>query len=210
MSENYLDIPSWNRKEHYDFFRAMELPFFGLVAEVECSYGYKLCRQKGYSFFLYYLHKCLVAVNSIENLKYRIEEDKVRIYDTIHVSPTIGRADHTFGFSFLPYEPDFIQFSTTAQVEIDNIRAQTGLCLSPAANRADVVHFSALPWVAFTHLSHAGMIQNPGSVPKISVGKLVDKQNRYFMPVSIHLHHALADGYHAGQFFEKLEKLLNS
>lgn len=206
MAAQYLDIANWNRKEHYEFFRVMEQPFFGLVAEVPCTQAYLLCKREGYSFFLYYVHQCLQAVNSIENLKYRIEDEKVRIYDTIHVSPTIGREDHTFGFSFLPFSTEFLAFSQSATIEIEKIRSQQGLCLSEEANRSDVIHFSSLPWIAFTHLSHAGMLSNPGSVPKISVGKLVNKNGDYHIPVSIHLHHALADGYHAGQFFELLEQ----
>ncbi len=208
MSAKYLNIEQWNRKEHFHFFSAMDQPFFGLVAEVECGGALQNCKRHGSSFFLYYLHKCLVAVNSVENLKYRIEEDRVRIYDTIHVSPTVGRADHTFGFSFMPYYENFEQFAQIASEEMKAVQQKQGLCLSDAANRPDVVHFSALPWVAFTHLSHAGVIKNPGSVPKISVGKLMEKNGRYFLPVSIHLHHALADGYHAGQFYERLEHQL--
>lgn len=36
----------------------------------------------------------------------------------------------------------------------------------------------------------------------------MEKNGPKFLPVSIHLHHALADGYHAGQFYERLEQQL--
>jgi chloramphenicol O-acetyltransferase type A len=57
-----------------------------------------LCYRKEIqtSFFIYYLHKTLEAVNHIECFKYRIAEDNV--YDQINASATIGRADGTFGF----------------------------------------------------------------------------------------------------------------
>lgn len=208
--DTYLDIEGWNRKEHFHFFKAMDVPYFGLVANLDCSLARGYCKDQGIPFFIYYLHKCLMACNQLDNFKYRIEGEKVRIESKISVSPTIGREDHTFGFSFIEYDANFSVFMSRAEAEIAYIRSQSGLCLRPDTGRKDVIHFSALPWVNFTHLSHAGMVGQSDGVPKISVGKINLQGERSFMPVSLHLHHALADGYHAGQFFELFEHLLNT
>ena len=206
----YLDIATWNRREHFGFFKNMDLPYFGLVRSIECTAGRKYCRKAEIPFFIYYLHKCLVACNGIDNFKYRIEGEKVRVEPKINVSPTIGRDDGTFGFSFMEYDENFDIFLPGALKEIDHIRSNSGLCLRPDTGREDVIHFSAIPWVNFTHLSHAGSLNSGDSVPKISVGKITEEKGRECMPVSLHLHHALADGFHAGQFFNNLEELLNS
>lgn len=57
----------------------------------------------------------------------------------------------------------------------------------------------------FTSLSHARSFAFPDSVPKISVGKIIPQGDQLLMPVSVHVHHALVDGYHVGQFFEILQ-----
>jgi chloramphenicol O-acetyltransferase type A len=41
------------------------------------------------------------AINEVENLKFRIRENKVIVHDVIHASAIILRADNTFGFSFI-------------------------------------------------------------------------------------------------------------
>ena len=75
-----LDIENWPRKEHFLFFKQFEEPFFGLTVEIDCTKAYQTAKELGTSFFVYYLHKTIVAVNSIEPFRYRIEEDKIYIF----------------------------------------------------------------------------------------------------------------------------------
>ncbi|WP_435525170.1 hypothetical protein [Chryseobacterium indoltheticum] len=42
----------------------------------------------------------MVAINTVDELKLRIVDGQVILYDEVHVGGTIGRADGTFGFSF--------------------------------------------------------------------------------------------------------------
>ncbi|RYY13243.1 MAG: chloramphenicol acetyltransferase, partial [Cytophagaceae bacterium] len=153
--KHLLDLASWNRREHFAFFSAFDEPFFGLTATVDCTRALAEAKRRGVPFFLYYLHGTLQAVNEIENLRYRIEDGQVYAYDRIHASATIGRADHTFGFSFIEQRAELAEFVRGAQLEIAAVQASEGLRLSPATARPDVIHFSALPWVRFTGLAHA-------------------------------------------------------
>lgn len=66
-----VELNTWNRKEHFEFFKQMEEPFFGLTVSIDCTNAYTIARQIGVSFYTFYLHKTLLAVNQIENFKYR-------------------------------------------------------------------------------------------------------------------------------------------
>lgn len=198
-----LDIESWARRDHFHFFRQFEEPFFGLTATVDCRAAYNDAKAKGQSFFLRYLHDILCAVNAVEPFHYRIENEQVFVYERVDASPTVNRPDHTFGFSYMEFIPDFEQFQEKGKAEIARVQAASGLEL--AGFRNNIIHFSALPWVHFTSLSHARSFAFPDSVPKISVGKIITQGDQLLMPVSVHVHHALVDGYHVGQFFEILQ-----
>jgi chloramphenicol O-acetyltransferase type A len=202
-----LNIDNWSRKDHFYFFKQFEEPFFGIVAEVDVTMAYQRAKREGFSFFLWYLHGSLKAANAIESFRYRIEDELVVIYDKINASPTINRADGTFGFSYMEYFDDFKTFEINAKREIDRVQKTVGLEL--AASNANIIHYSSLPWIRFTSISHARSFSFKDCIPKISFGKVVDEQNKKMMPVSIHLHHALADGYHAGQFLELFQTFLN-
>jgi chloramphenicol O-acetyltransferase type A len=203
-----IDLTTWNRREHFEFFSRFEEPFFGLVANIDCTPALAEAKRLGVPFFLYYLYHAVQAVNAVENLRYRIEGEQVYAYDRIHASATIGRPDHTFSFSFIEQQDELNEFVRGAQAEIAAVQASTGLRLSPATARVDVIHFSALPWVRFTGLTHARSFAHPDSAPKISVGQTFQEGAATLMPVSVNLHHGLADGYHAGLFLAEFQQRL--
>ncbi|WP_374174358.1 CatA-like O-acetyltransferase [Flavobacterium tructae] len=204
-----LDLENWNRKEHFAHFIQMEEPFFGATVEIDCTQAYETAKSLESSFFIYYLHKTLVAVNAIENFRYRISGDQIYINDQIDASATIGREDGTFGFSFIEYHPDFKTFEKTALQEIERIQNTTGLFTRSFEND-NLIHFSAIPWLNFTSLSHARSFSFPDSCPKVSFGKMmVSPTGKRTIAMSVHVHHALMDGLHMGQFVDYFQELMN-
>lgn len=204
-----LDLENWNRKEHFLFFKQMEEPFFGITTTIDCTKAYETSKQLGTSFFVSYLHKTIVAVNSIESFRYRINDDKIYIYDAIDVSATIMREDKTFGFSLIEYSSDFDVFAKNTFEEIERIKNTPGL-LTIEFPYDNLIHFSVIPWINFTSLSHARSYTFPDSCPKISFGKMmVGEDGKRTMSMSVHVHHALMDGYHVGQFVDYFQELMN-
>jgi chloramphenicol O-acetyltransferase type A len=202
-----LDITTWNRKEHFDFFCKFEEPFFGTTIQFDCTKAYAKSKELGVSFFTYYLHKTLVAVNKIENFRYRIHDEKVFIYDKINVSSTILRDDKTFGFSEIEYNENLNAFIENYNTEATRVKNTSGLFTREY--NENIVHFSALPWINFTSISHSRSFTFPDSCPKFSFGKMTTDNDKKFMSMSVHVHHGLVDGYHLGLFFEEFERLMN-
>lgn len=203
-----LNIETWNRKEHFLFFKQFEEPFFGLTTEIDCTKAYDKAKELNVSFFTYYLHKTLVAINTVENFRYRIVEDEIFIYDTIDASATIMREDNTFGFSLIEYSPDLTVFAQNTAAEIKRVRNTSGLITRNFD--CNLIHFSSVPWVNFTSLSHGRSFTFPDSCPKVSFGKMMEANDKKTMALSIHAHHGLADGFHVGQFLEIFQTLMDS
>ncbi len=203
----YLNIENWNRKQHFEHFRTLADPAFGVVADVEVSICYQLAKEKKESFFVRYLHACMKAVNSIENFKYRIEDDKIAIYDIINASPTIARPDTTFGFSFVEFSNDFEEFNNNFQKEKE--RVINSVDLFPPKYSLGCIHCSAMPWVSFTSHKEPSSGNKNYSVPQLAFGKIKRENNKMLMPIAVNVNHALVDGYHVGQFFEKFQAELD-
>jgi chloramphenicol O-acetyltransferase type A len=203
-----INIDTWIRKEHFNFFKNFEEPFYGVVVNIDCTTAHNFAKENGLSFFWYYLHKSLSAVNALENFKYRIYGDEVMLYDQINAGPTIGRSNGTFGFSYVDYHPSFEEFMTGAKKEIERVQNTTTLFAPNLAD--DIVHYSALPWIDFTSISHARSFSFPDSSPKMSFGKMTENNGKKSMSISIHVHHALADGLHVGQYIDLFQELMNS
>jgi chloramphenicol O-acetyltransferase type A len=202
-----IDLANWPRKDHFNFFNQFEEPFFGVCVEIDCTIAYDKCKKEGHGFFLYYLHQCLAAANANQSFRLRIEDGLIYQYDEVHASAVINRADHTFGFSYIDYHPNFENFKLIAEKEINRVQNSTGLV--PAGSGDNVIHISAMPWLKFTSLSHARSFSFKDSCPKISFGKMTDIEGKKLMPVSIHVNHALMDGYHVSLFVNEFQLRMN-
>jgi len=203
-----IDISTWLRKDHFNFFNTFDEPFFGVTVDVDCTKTYFEAKENGVSLFLLYLHKSLAAANQIENFRYRIINDEVWQFDVVNAAATINRPSGTFGFGYFDYSESFKDFNVEANREIEKVKNTTGLI--PSSSGENVIHYSALPWLNFTSISHARNYAYKDSCPKISFGKLKDESGRKIMPVSIHANHALMDGFHVAQFVDVYQSLLNT
>ncbi len=203
-----LDLNHWNRKEHFEFFSRMEEPFFGVTVPIDCTKAYAKSKELGVTFFTFYLHKTLAAINKTKPFRYRIIDNEVYVFDRIDASATILREDKTFGFSWMEYVEDIYEFSEITKKEIARIQSTTGLLTREYPENQ--IHFSAVPWVNFTSYSHARSFTFPDSCPKISFGKMMDENGKKTMQMAVHVHHGLIDGYHVGQFISSFEELMNS
>jgi chloramphenicol O-acetyltransferase type A len=202
-----LNIETWARKDHFNLFNKFTEPQLGICTHIDCTNAYRTAKERGISFYLYYLYQSLKAANEIEEFRYRIENGKVFCYDIVHAAPTVDRQDGTFGFSILEYKPTLEEFIHFASIETERVRNSKGLDLSK--ERDDVIHYSVLPWIQFTSVSHPRTFGINDSVPKITFGKMFEENGRRKMPVDIHANHALMDGLHVAKYLELFQKLMN-
>jgi len=90
-------------------------------------------------------------------------------------------------------------------VEMERVRKRSDLERYAGQN---IIRYSVLPWFDFTSVSHARDFAVRDSAPKITFGKITEAAGRRTMPVSIHVHHALADGSHVAEFVQHFEQCL--
>ncbi|OWP79356.1 CatA-like O-acetyltransferase [Flavobacterium oreochromis] len=204
-----IDLANWKRKEHFEFFSKMTSPIFGIVTEVDCNECYKNSKKNGKSFFAMYLHKSMIAVNSVNELKYRIIEDEIIEFEKIHAGITIGRDDETFGFGFVNFSQDFETFNIELQNEILAVKSCSGLRLNDDDIKKDLIRHSTVPWNSFSGLLHPTNFYQKESVPKITFGKFTIREGKKMLPISIEAHHGLVDGFHIAKYLNEFQNQLN-
>ncbi len=203
-----LDLQSWNRKDQYEFFKDYDNPFFNIVANINVTRLYEFCKKKNISFFLSSLFCSCKAANAVEEFRYRIKDDKIIVYDTIHAGSTILHSDNTFGFCYFDYFEDHRKFAAHAQKEIEQLRKTKKL--EPRVDADNLIHYSVIPWISFTSFQHARNLGTQDTIPKIVFGKHFQEGAVKKMPVSVEVNHALLDGYHVGQYFERLQQTVDT
>jgi chloramphenicol O-acetyltransferase type A len=200
-----IDLQTWERTPLYELFTGFSEPYHGVCLRVDCTGTYRHAKKHGISIFLALVHGSLTAANQVENFTTRIVDGAVWRYPTIHGGSAVGRPNGTIGFGHYPYHPDLISFVREASLELERVKSRNDL---ERYSRQDLIRFSVLPWFDFTSISHARNLGAPDSAPKITFGKITEADGRYTMPLSIHVHHGLADGLHVAQFVESFERYL--
>ena len=185
------------------FINPMLIPFFNITANVEVTKLVNFCKAKRHSFFLLSLHTAMAAVNNIPELKYRLVGEELRVYDTIHPGSTILKPDKTFTFCYFDFLDEWQSFEEMGKQKID--KTLTSDNFDPANDRQDLVYCSSIPWISFTQFKHARPAKAHGSIPKLTFGKYFEQNQKWWMPLSVEVHHALADGYHLGLLFKEIE-----
>lgn len=203
-----LDLTNWNRIHHFNFFKGFDNPFYNICSNIEVTELYKVCKNNKPSFFYASLFLSIKAVNELKEFRSRIEGDKVYIYDRIHPFSTVINDDNTFNFCEFYYVDKYAKFHESSDDFVEAIKNNRELDPKP---RLDVIHYTVIPWISLTSISHARNYGTSDSIPKIVFGKYFEEYGKLMMPVSVDVHHSLVDGFHVGQFLQKFrENIINS
>jgi chloramphenicol O-acetyltransferase type A len=203
-----FDIDNWNRKTQFEFFKTYEDPFFNITSNLEVTNLYNFCKKNKLSFSLTCIYVALKSMNEIEEFRLRIKNNKVVIFEKIHIGSTILNEDNTFSFCYYQNNSSIFEFDKAGKKVIDNHKK--GIVFEPKEEMLDLVHCSTLPWISFTGFKHArkGDEAEKG-IPKIIFGKLFEENQSKKIPFSVEVSHALMDGYHVALLFNKMQQFIN-
>lgn len=203
-----IQLETWKRKEHYHLFSQMDNPFAGVMADIECTAAYLRSKSQKTSIFSQYLFASTKAINQVDELKMRVVDNQIVVFDTIDCGTTVLRNDGTFAFTYIPFENDFEKFCNELSKEKREVYNSSGLRLKTGNRKIDMIHHSTFPWRRITGINHPRIFKTDDAIPKITFGKIYEKEQRFYLPTSIEVHHGLADGIHMAKYFDLLENYL--
>jgi len=200
-----IDLKTWPRRNAYHLFRQNQQPHFSVTAPVDVTGLMTNLRQDGVPVFNYTLFAIMQAVNNISEFRLRFEGDRVFELDQTDPSFTVPIEGNNFAFCQVSYSSDWDTFNQSCIDAIETAKQQTELI--EEADHFRWTYLTCGPWLNFTSMTHP--VTGPDDcIPRIAWGKITEKEGKYTMPLNIQMHHALADGYHAAQFFQQVEGLL--
>lgn len=209
VSMERVNIDRWNRKEHYEYFRTMDYPQFSVCANIDVSRFVAFTKENSLSFYHAMIFAVTAAANQIESFRYRIRRNEVWLYDRVHPSFThLDKESGLFKYVFAEAGDDLYAFVRQAG---EKAAVQKTMFGEPGEEaRDDLLYLTCLPWVSFTSVSHPIALNKDDAIPRISWGKYFPDNGKTLMPLSVQVHHALADGYHVGQYFIGLQQYLDN
>ena len=74
----------------------------------------------------------------------------------------------------------------------------------------NTVPISMIPWIDFSSFNLNIGNNSRFLLPIITMGKFYSKNNKIYLPVSLQVHHAVCDGYHASLFMGEFQNMVDS
>ena len=206
-----IDLSTWKRRGHFAFFHRMDYPQFNVCFDIDITEFAKKIKNSKLPFYFSLIYLSTLSANKIEEFRYRIRDGKVFLHDSLTPSFTYmdGKDDDDlFKMITVELSGDYNNFIKLASEKSKNQKDY--FIAEDFKDRDDFIYFTSLPWISFTHLSHTINLNKNDSVPRLSWGKYYERGSRIYLPYSVQVNHALADGIHIARFKDALENLLNN
>lgn len=205
-----IDYENWDRKEIFERFFGYT---YSLTADVDITEFLAAVRQKGYKFYPSMCYCIARMVNENRDYRYGKANGKIGYWDSVDAHYTLMRTGtHLFTQTVTRFDRDFDVFYQAFLS--DKEKAEKGNTLyyndySPL----DTVHISIMPGLTHKALAFSKPArftsydqESTSFIPFITMGKYREENGRMLLPVTVELHHAVNDGYHAEQFFTLLSE----
>ena len=195
-----IDLDTYPRRNHFNHFCAMAYPYAGVTVDVDVTDLLSLCREKGDSFYLMVLHAVALAADEVPEFRRRIDHGGIVEYDECPTSHIELKPDGTYAYCTLRHHMPLADYLT--QAEVARIAAREGGSIEEEDDVQSMYFISTLPWLHYTQLIQP-VACGEESNPRITWGKYqANDKGRMMMPLSVLVHHALADGIHIAKFYE--------
>lgn len=202
-----IDLNSFPRRAHYDYFRSMANPYAGVTVNVDITRFMEKRREEHLPFFLSLLYPVSRAANQVPELRQRILHGDIIEYPWCTSSHTVAKADGTYAYCVLRSDMDFSAFLPIAQQLHEETKRSGTIEEDDSAMGSFFI--SSVPWINYCALVQP--VPSPAdSNPRISWGKYMEENGRIRIPMSLLCHHALVDGLHMSRFYEALEAELSA
>ncbi len=199
-----LDLTTWSRKEIFTYYQAHP-ETFTLTASIDITHLLEVIKSSHLKFNPVMIYLISMVVNQHDEFKLTID-DHLGLCQWERLDPLYSEMHpQTKNIMHLstPYQNSFDSFYQQCLVDKEKSMQSTSLFPlgEPPQNCFQV---SCVPWTVFTSF-YIAKGNNTDFFPVITYGKYSESYGKMLLPISITLHHAVADGYHASRFISEIE-----
>lgn len=204
MDYKYLDMETYKRKNHFEYFNSLAYPYVGLTVNVDITDLLKTIKAKRLPFFLSICYCVSRAANRVPEFRQRILNNQIIEYDDCLTSHTVALCDGTYCYCDLDSNRSFEDYICYAVYEQEKAKQKNSIDEN-ADDTLGKIFISTIPWVSYTALINPTPLP-ADSNPRITWGKYFVQNEKVLLPVSVLCHHALVDGLHISKFYDFLNE----
>jgi chloramphenicol O-acetyltransferase type A len=201
----YVDLDTWDRKDYFEAYLDNDFPYINIGAALDVTHLIEFSKKNDLSSYLTLVHTAHQVAEGIVNFRYRIHQSLPVVNERMSLSFThLAPGRDLFINVTIDPPDDLAEFHAKARAQI--AKQDTELGLRELKDRLDIIMYSAVPWIQYTHFVRTLVKAGVDSNPKMSWGKYFEQGDRTLVTFSVQVHHGLMDGFHVGRYFEELQR----
>ena len=205
-----VDLDAWDRGPVFRHFIDDLRCVMSLTVDMEVSRFLDRLRSGGFSFYPAMIWAVSKVLNAHAEFRYGWDKrGRLVLWDRIEPYYAHFHPDReTFVKLVTPFDTDLETFHRRFLEDRRRYAALDHFDLTDVPpNTFDV---SCLPWVRYRSFDMHIFDSGTYLAPVVTWGKYAREGERTVLPVSMNIHHAVADGFHLSRFFLELQELLDA
>lgn len=206
MNYTIINRDTWNRKEYFEHY----------LSSVPCTYSMttKLditnIRQKGLKLYPTMLYLLTAVVNQYEQFRMALNDrDELILYSNMEPCYTVFHKEtETFSNIWTFYSKDYETFCQRYQDDIKHYGSIKRFMAKPNLPDNNFT-VSMIPWTTFDAFN-LNISDFKYLIPIFTIGKFVENNGFFYLPLAVQVHHAVCDGFHVCSFINTLQSQINA
>lgn len=209
MRYTTIDLKTWDRGKLFQFYIDKMRIVMSLTVDIDVTNLKIFAKKKDVDFYPLMLWVVSKTVNAHDEFKYSWDmEGNLIKWDYVSPSYTdFHSEDETFTKMVTEYSEDLFAFCSRVQADRERYQNDRAVLENQPLNFFDV---SCLPWVKYKHFDVHVFDEGKFLAPVVTWGKYEPENGRLMMPLTMNIHHAVADGFHLSRFFNEVQELINT
>ncbi|MDO5410463.1 MAG: CatA-like O-acetyltransferase [Lachnospiraceae bacterium] len=209
-----IDMETWERREHFAYYTNTLRTSYHMNVDIEITDFYEWTRKNGYRFFPSFLYVIMTGVNQNKEFRMAYKDGVLGFYKICHPSYTIFHKDDcTFSDIWSEYDFNFERFYANCIRDMETYKDVKGVKTKPDLP-PNFCPVSCAPWVTVTGFGHDTSGPSKMYFPVINFSRFYTKEEhgeeKLYLPLSIFINHAAADGYHTSKLILDIQKIAAS
>lgn len=201
-----INYDSWDRKQYFYYFTKMLPTGYSISIEVDITNTYNLMKKQRKKFFPSYLYVASKLIAEQKEFRISSINGQLGYYEVLHPSyACFHKDDKSISNMWTEYVPDFAMFYNNYLDDQMQYADNHGIVAKPEMPPLNNCMIDMLPWIDFKSYTPIPFADSNSYFPVIQAGKFFENEGKKMMPLSITVHHAVADGYHVSEFLEKFK-----
>ncbi|MBE5960860.1 MAG: chloramphenicol acetyltransferase CAT [Lachnospiraceae bacterium] len=208
MKFTTIDLNEWERKDCFLHFISVAKCTYSLTVNVDITRLISFIKENNYRLYPSFTWIITKALNNHQEFKMSFDQDNnLGYYDEIspYYSVLNGKTKNMDSL-YTSYDSEFKQFYKNMTEDMERYETYNSKSF-PAKNFFIV---SCLPWLNYTSFNVTNQGEQQFLSPMVTWGKYVKQGDKILMPLTLQVHHAVADGYHCSLFYHDVEEILQN